>query len=436
MFSFDRSYLSVLAICLIFDAVAADDNSPGIESWFLEDGTEVFLLEDHRAPLVSVEINFPVNTLMPWIIENDGETAFECQMMDPGRQLVRKGEKLGISLSASMGWGRARIGGSSLVDDFEALIALVSETIRNREYSKEEVRKWHRERVLEWRSFTTNPSRELRKTSIQLLYPDELDPRNALYSKPRDVSTNSSKLSIVRDAILKVPGRNIAVSGDTSRQQVNELLEGLLPPVSDSQHFRDRVLDPQLFGPQTARTVRMDQLNQVYLALVRDSVSPSQAKYPHYSVVNQILGGSFSSRLYQKLRHESGDTYSATLSHTFTTVNRRGMLSLETYTRVDNASVAEQKLQSVLANLHENGVSTEEVRRAVSFLKGREVFARETPAGIVNQWAVNRMNNLPGDFRMRSLNRAATLSIEEINEFVREFYDPDKFAMVRVVPEA
>ena len=436
MILFGRSLLSFVAVCLIFDAVAADDNALDIESWFLEDGTEVFLFEDHRAPLVSVEINFPVNTLMPWIIENDGETAFECQIMDPGRQLVRKGEKLGVSLSASMGWGRARVGGSSLADDFEALVELIRETIRNREYSKEEVRKWHRERVLEWRSYTTNPSRELRKTSIQLLYPDERDPRNALYSKPRDVSTSSSKLSIVRDAILKVPGRNIAVSGDTSRQEVNELLEGLLPPVSDSQDFREKILDPQLFRPHTVRTVRMDQLNQVYLALVRNSVSPSDAKYPHYSVVNQILGGSFSSRLYQKLRHESGDTYSATLNHTFTTVNRPGMLLLETYTRADNASAAEQKLQSVLADLHENGVSTEEVGQAVSFLKGREVFARETPAGIVNQWAVNRMSNLPGYFRMKLLNRAERLTIEEINEFVRDFYDPKKFAMVRVVPEA
>ena len=79
----------------------------------------------------------------------------------------------------------------------------------------------------------------------------------------------------------------------------------------------------------------MKNLTQVYMALVRDSLPFIHDDYPAYLVVNQILGGTFNSRLYQKLRHETGDTYSATLGSILTTAVRPGMLRLQTYTRVD-----------------------------------------------------------------------------------------------------
>ena len=123
------------------------------------------------------------------------------------------------------------------------------------------------------------------------------------------------------------------------------------------------------------------------MALVRDSLPFEHDDYPAYLVVNQILGGTWNSRLYHKLRHETGDTYSATLVSLFTTSKRSGMLKLQTYTRVDNALDTEMRLVSVLDEVHSAGVTEDEVQRAIAYLRGSIVFAKETPEQIVNRAA-------------------------------------------------
>ena len=45
-------------------------------------------------------------------------------------------------------------------------------------------------------------------------------------------------------------------------------------------------------------------------------------------------------------------------------------------------------------------------------------------------------SGLPSGLRDQQVERAAELSREEINAFIRRFYDPAGFVMIRVVPES
>ena len=55
-----------------------------------------------------------------------------------------------------------------------------------------------------------------------------------------------------------------------------------------------------------------------------------------------MLAGSFYSRLYKALRHEDGDTYGVSTSE-FWCFDNDGLLSIETFTRADNAEALEEK---------------------------------------------------------------------------------------------
>ena len=151
-----------------------------------------------------------------------------------------------------------------------------------------------------------------------------------------------------------------------------------------------------------------------------------------YRVVNHALGGTFSSRLYERLRHESGDTYGVSLGQYFQGIEE-GMLLIRTYTQTENADAAIAKLKGVLAEVSAKGITQSEVDAAIAYLEGREVFLTETPQGIVNRWALNKLLGRPGDFQRRTLQRAAEFSLAEINEFAADFYDPDRFALVKVL---
>ena len=425
--------LVALFIGLVASTVYGSDE---IQSWHLKDGTEVLLLEDNRAPLVSIQISFDVNRLMPWSIENSSQAAFVCQMKDTNRQIEREIERSGVFLSTYMGWARAGISGSSLETDFPTLLRIIRKVLSNRDCGKNELRKWQRDRVISWRSTTTSPRTVLNQEAIKLLYPDADDPRHTLFDRPQPISRSAEKLTEIRDAVLATPARNIAVSGSIGRKELHDLIQDLLPDVSEASRFKDTTMQPHAFINPAPVVKELKDLTQVYMALIRDSLPINHEEYPVYDVVNQILGGTFNSRLYQKLRHETGDTYSATLNISFTTPKRAGLLMLQTYTRVDNALETEQRLKSVLEELHANGVSKAEVERALAYLKGSLVFSKQTPSQIVNRVATNRLANLPSNFWEATIERASQMSLNEINSFVQSYYDPAKFALVKVVPES
>ena len=271
--------LAVFLALVIGSPTCVISASEDIQSWFLDDGTEVLLLEDYRAPLVSIEINFNVNRLMPWAVKNSAQAAFACQMMDNDRQIEREIEESGVFISTSMGWGRARIGGSSLSHDFPQLIGLIRKVIENRDYSRKELQKWHSDRVISWRSTTTNPRTLLNQAALKLLYPTADDPRNTLYDRPSSFSRSAERLARTRDIVLSTPSRNIAVSGSVTREELHDLIRKLLPEVKESSRFGDTANRPPLHA--RSKTIEMKNLTQVYMALVRDSCHSYTMTIPH-----------------------------------------------------------------------------------------------------------------------------------------------------------
>ena len=421
--------------CLLASLSGWCFSTDDIQTFHLDDGTQVLLLEDYRAPLVSIEVNFLVNLLMPWSIENNAQVAFEGQTMDSDRSIRKREERLGIGMSASMGWRNARIGGSSLASDFPELVRLMKDTLNNRDYSKQDVKKWQRDHVLAWKTNQTSPRSALGEAALALIYPDPQDPRQFLYAKPKSVRFNADEFANVRDRVIAATERNIAVSGAINKAELLELLHDLLPAKNESNSFADTASKPASLSSGTSKTIEFDDLTQVYVGLARDSLPFVHEDYPAYLIVNQVLGGGFSSRLYEKIRHEFGDSYSATLSTLTTTATRPGMLMIRTYTRLDNAEAMEQRLSDVLHTIHEKGINEEEVERALSFLRGRRIFAQQTPNGVVNEAAVNLLHGLPANFLDVAYDQAERLSLAEINDFARDFYNPDKFALVKVVPK-
>lgn len=410
--------------------------SDEIQSWQLDNGVEVHLLEDHRAQIVNIQIYFGVNRLMPWAMENGAEVVFAGQLYDTDQAIERRIEESGVYLSSSMGWARARIGGSSLVSDFPLLVELIRETIHNEDFDRKRIRKWQRDRVIAWNTNSTNPRSVLNRAAISLLYPSTDDPRHALFDRPKSIRVDIGKFNRVRDAILASPARNIAVSGAITKSELHRQIYDLLPSNDSNSLFSETANQPATFSAGTARVIERKNLTQVYLALIRDSLPLKHEKYPAYMLVNQILGGTFSSRLYQKLRHETGDTYSATLSSWFTTATRPGMLILQTYTHTANLDETEARLKGVLEEVYESGITESEIESALAYLRGSLVFANETPNQIVTQVAANKVVGLPANFAEETIDQASRMNLQVINEFIRDFYDPSKFAIVKVIPKS
>ena len=180
-------------------------------------------------------------------------------------------------------------------------------------------------------------------------------------------------------------------------------------------------------------SVSISRLTQTYFALVRDAPAHDDPDYLALMIARHVLGGHFFSRLNVALRHEGGETYGASAS--LEGGPERGMIELATYTRSENAEATENKLRDVLKAFHAKGITEEERKQAAGYLVGSRPFGRQSPGQIASRHLAERRLGLSQGHYDGMVDRAAKLSLDQVNAFIKEFFDPRAFTLIEVVKD-
>jgi zinc protease len=423
---------SSTARALVLALACCGSPATALEVWQVDAGTSGLLVEDHRAPLLFVTIEFPAGSWSPWVEEHDADAAFETQMRDSTGELRRRADRLAATVSLSAGDRASWLTLSCHREDAEAALDLVRSILANRDLDPAELKRSRQNRKLAWAASLKQPQFVLGQAAVRLLFRED-DPRRREYEQPELPSTDVARLVAARDVLIRLPGRVVGLAGDLTLDEARRFARGLLPEHSPEV---PPGIAPEL-GPLASAedrppeaTVRLERLTQVYFAYGRDSLGWRDADYPASLIADHALGGHFNSRLMVALRQEGGDTYGAGVRNLGDV--DPGAYGLASFTRTDNAEAAERKLREVLERFHAGGISEDERALAAGNVVGRRAFARQSPSSLLSTAMRERRHGLPFGFFDRQAERAAALSLEEVNAFIRRFHDPALFTMVRL----
>lgn len=116
--------------------------------------------------------------------------------------------------------------------------------------------------------------------------------------------------------------------------------------------------------------------NLTWFMLGFPAPSVADPDYPAMKVLNSVLGGGMSSRLFSILRDDQGLAYSTSSYYP----SRAGESHFVTYVIAlpENAELAKEGMLAILQDIKENGISTEELERAINKEIGSFVLRRET----------------------------------------------------------
>src|SRR5260370_27576922 len=112
-------------------------------------------------------------------------------------------------------------------------------------------------------------------------------------------------------------------------------------------------------------------------------------------VVNTIFGGRFTSELNEALRVESGLTYGA--DSFFDAKKQPGAFAIYSYTKNETTTQAIDLALQVLAKLHKEGVTPEQLISAKAYIKGQFPPSIETSAQLARRIASNEFYGLGDD---------------------------------------
>ena len=430
-----RSMLAIPAAVLLLAAVGTPSHAasgPGEpQAWAVDSSTTGVLVEDHRAPLVELRLILPVGVWSAWPPRSYFvAAAWDLQFRDPRGVLRARADRLAADVSFSTDAHSFTFAVGCRREDLDSVLVLVRDILANREFDAREIARRNRTSVIDWKAGQRNPDFMLNLAARRLLWRED-DPR-AWPLKPLRLGSDGARLAAARDSLLRLPGRFVGFAGDLTRAEAERWAVGLLPPaMSPPRAMLASGLKPVRPGGQRPRdeVIRLPRLTQVYFKYVSHALPLGDPAWPALLVANHVLGGNFYSRLNTALRHEGGYTYGA--SSGFGVEPDTTMYEIGTYTRTASADTVERKIREVLAAVRDRGITEQERAAAVRTMQGSRAFQRQSPAQVLDRFLWERVRGLAPGYRNAAVDRAAALSLDELNALIRRFYDPAVFTMIR-----
>jgi predicted Zn-dependent peptidase len=169
------------------------------------------------------------------------------------------------------------------------------------------------------------------------------------------------------------------------------------------------------------------ELEQVHIVLGVPSYPLAHERRYAASILNVILGGGMSSRLFQNIRERQGLAYA--IESDISPYTDSGVLSVYAGTSKESAAKLIRSVCDEFRSVRGSGVSEEELRRAKDHLKGSMMLSLESTSA--------RMSNLARQamylHRFISLDEMLTsieaVTREEVHAIARDFFEPDRITL-------
>ncbi len=218
-----------------------------------------------------------------------------------------------------------------------------------------------------------------------------------------------------------VPGNIVvAAAGSVDHERVVELVAAATPDVTGASI----PLDGDGPAPAPARLCfHAKPTEQYHLCLGGPGLRRSDDRRFTLRVLDTLLGGATSSRLFQEVREKRGLAY-AVYSYSSQFVDC-GHVGLYVGTRPDNVREAMEVIGSELNRLQDEPVSEEEVERAKENLKGRTVLGMESTSARMNRLGGSLLTGVPLLTLDELVAAIDAVTVEDVTALARELFAPE-----------
>jgi predicted Zn-dependent peptidase len=178
---------------------------------------------------------------------------------------------------------------------------------------------------------------------------------------------------------------------------------------------------------------RFKEIEQVHFCIGFPSSKFNSRISNEIALMNIILGGGMSSRLFQKIREEKGLAYNV---YSYPSAYRAsGIFTVYAAVNPVNVNAAARLIAEEITNFMEKGITNEEFIRGKEQLKSALIFSEESSSSIMN--AYGRFMTLTGKvFNLdKKLKRINSLTLDEINAVIKNFFDFDRISVSYVGKE-
>ncbi len=211
----------------------------------------------------------------------------------------------------------------------------------------------------------------------------------------------------------------ISVAGNFKEENVLELLEEKFSGIkAKNQKLSTTQCKPEY---NRVRCKRHKDIEQIHCNIAFDCISYLSEERYVLSILNSILGGSVNSRLFQKIRENSGLTYS--IYSYGSSYRETGLFHIYAAMNPSQAPVVVKKIYQIIADIKKKGVTAEELSMTKEQIKTELILGNESAKSRMNsngKALLNRGRLLPIEELIEGIDK---VSLTEIIDFANRYFD-------------
>ena len=414
---------------------------PDYQQRVLPNGLKVFIVESHKEPTVTFRL----------LIKNGdaSDPAGRSGIADATASLLNRGtakrtaaefaeetDFIGASVEAGSGTDAINLSASGLAKDLPKLLDLFSDAALHPAFPEAELAKQKLQSLSALAESRQQPATLASRLRGKLVYGSD----NPYGAYPTEASISGiQRADLVRfhGQYFSPDNATLAVVGDVKTDDVMAAVarafENWKVAASDSATEKGQPTFPD--PPKGIRVNLVDRPGSVQSSVLvcRRGVARNAPDVPEIGVLNAILGGGASGRLFQNLREQHGYTYGS--SSSFSMNRYGGLFSASAEVRNAVTLPAAQEIFNEIRRIDTEPVPEPDLDRQRNYLAGSYLLSLESPARTAQRVQEIDLYNLPMDYYKTYAARVDKTSAEEVRSLADKYLGGDGWTVV-VVGEA
>jgi len=413
-----------------------DIKIPDVVRVTLANGMQLFLVEDHELPLIEISARIRTGSIyepadkiglasITGIVMRTGGTTSKT-----GDELDEELEQIAASVETGIGLNSGSASMSVLKEDIGTGLAILADVLMNPAFSEDKIML----AKIRYRSSIARRNDNVSSIAIReyekLIYgPESVYARHAEYATIENITRDD--LVAFHKKFFKPNNIMLAVIGDfdTSRmiKQIENAFKGweradvpLSPTPNVHYDYRP-----------TANVIRKEDINQSNIYMGHVGGMMNHPDYFALIVMNRILGGGFTGRLFKNIRSREGLAYSVFGSYT-ANYDFPGVFYVGCQTKSESTVYAIRAMIDEVKKMTETEVTDEELSLAKESYLNSFVFNFESKGAIVGRLMTYAYFGYPSDFLQKAKENIEKVTKADVLRVAREHLRPDEMQILAV----
>ncbi len=405
---------------------------PDFKEAVLSNGLKVFIIESDRKPTITVRLLVKAGDFFDG--EKPGVADFTAELLGRGSpkrkasDFAREADKIGAEYSASAGDDATSIVISGLTKHTDKLLELLSDAVLNPTFPEEQLEIVRKQALSNITAGKKTPQALAANLLRKVLFGEH--PYGKFQTEASVNSITVEDLKNFYNAHYFASNATIAVVGNVKADEITKKLEKYFGKWRQGTPAKVQPAELPDSKGMMIHLVDLPGAVQSNIRVCFRSVPRNNPDLVELGVVESVLGGGFSGRLFQNLREKHGWTYGAYASGAYQRYLGYFAASTEVRNAVTDSAIVE--ILAEMRRIRSEPIGEEELKLQREYLAGNYLLSLERAEQNAARLQNIEFYGLPADYYKTYAQKVSRITPEKALELAKKYIEVSDLAVIVV----